>query len=162
MTPRVYRRDSHRYVFAASYLVVVAGAVVLATAVHPAFAAGAVPFLLLAWRTLRIGVVTADDGVTVRNVFRDRHIDWEHVSHFDWGSWWGFPTGGVWLDDGRFVRSFALNPPLEARTGQDPAVPKALAGLNAELAAVRGMRDADPPPPADAANARGQLGFDVD
>jgi hypothetical protein len=67
------------------------------------------PLLLLAWRTWRIG----------------------------WGDWWGFPIGGVWLVDGRFVRAFALNPPSERERGQSPGVPRALEGLNAELARMR-------------------------
>lgn len=135
--PRIYRRNVHRITFAATYAGLAAVGVLLAVSVHPAFALVTPPLLVLTWRTFRVGVVADANGVTVRNVCRDRRFAWARVARFDWGSWWGFPIGGVWLVDGSFVRAWALNPPFETKRGQNPAVPRALAGLNAELAATR-------------------------
>jgi len=96
--------------------------------VHPAFALGCIPWLMLAYLTFRIGIFPSSEGVLVRNVLRSRRIRWDEIERFDWGTWSGFPIGGVYLRDGRFVRAFALNPPFELKRGVDKAVPGALAG----------------------------------
>ncbi|MDX6475341.1 MAG: hypothetical protein QOH95_852 [Gaiellaceae bacterium] len=149
--PRLYRRNTHRLVFTAVY---VAGAIaaslpaVLAEApglVIVIVILGALLLVLLAWRTFRIAVLISGDEVVVRNVCRDRRVPLEQVSSFDWGDWWRFPIGGVWLLDGSFVRAFALNPPFELERGQDKAVPQALARLNAELDRARQAAEEDPP-----------------
>ena len=48
--------------------------------VHPVFALACVPGLLLAYRTLRIGVVVSSEGVLVRNVLRLRRVRWARSS----------------------------------------------------------------------------------
>jgi hypothetical protein len=133
----VYRRNFHRVAFSAVYAVGAVGTAVLAVVVQPAIAVGAILLVLLAWRTFRIGVVAGED-VTVRNVLRDRHVAWDIVDRFGWGMWGSSRIGGVYLRDGRFLRAFALNPPFEMGTSENPAVPRALDGLNAELARRRG------------------------
>jgi hypothetical protein len=118
--------------------------------VQPAFALGCVPWLLLAYRTYRIGVFTSRDDVLVRNVIRSRRIAWSMIERFDWGTWSGFAIGGVYLRDGRFVRAFALNPPFEFEQGADKTVRRALAGLNDELERARaaGTPSGEPSPEA--------------
>ena len=91
-----------------------------------------VGFVLLAYRTFTMQVSVSDVDVEVRNVFWTRRFGWDEVASFDWGTQMGFPLGGVYLTDGRFIRASALVSPLDAAS--DKAVPKALAGLNAELA----------------------------
>jgi hypothetical protein len=110
--------------------------------VHPAFAIGCLPWLVLAYRTFRIGIFPSSEGVLVRNVLRSRRLSWDAVERFDWGDWWGFPIGGIYLQTGEFVRAFALNPPFELTAGVDKAVPRALAGLNEELAHARAVGSA--------------------
>jgi Bacterial PH domain len=119
--------------------------------VHPLFALGCVPWLVLAYRTFRIGVYTSSDGVLVRNVLRSRRVPWGEIERFDWGTWSGFPIGGVYLRDGRFVRAFALNPPFDTEHGADKTVRRALAALNDELARARTAGSSSREPSSDAA-----------
>jgi hypothetical protein len=92
------------------------------------------PFLALSIRTMRIGVFTRPDGVTVRGVLRTWRLRWDEIAAFEWGTWGGWPCGTVRRVDGSRVVVFALNPPL----GSDDRVDVLLAGLNAELAARPG------------------------
>ena len=48
------------------------------------------PFLALSLRTMRIGLFTEPDGVTVRGVLRTRQIPWDQIAGFEWGKWGGF------------------------------------------------------------------------
>jgi hypothetical protein len=70
-----------------------------------------------------------------RHVYRRNahRITWSVIERFDWGTWSGFPIGGVYLHDGHFVRAFALNPPFDVKQGADKTIRRALAGLNEEL-----------------------------
>jgi hypothetical protein len=157
----VYRRNAHRITIALLWLVPAAFFALLAAAVQPAFALGCIPWLLLAYRTYRIGVFTSPDDVLVRNVMRSRRIAWSVVERFDWGTWSGFPIGGVYLHDGHFVRAFALNPPFDVKQGADKTVRRALAGLNEELERARaaGTTSAEPLPEAPATGKQ-QLSLD--
>jgi hypothetical protein len=118
--------------------------VAVATVSSPLVALGALPWLLLAWRTFRVGIYPSRDGVVVRNVLRSRRIPWSEISSFNWGRWWGFPIGGAYLLDGGFVRAFALNPPLELKKGTEKAVPRVLDALNEELERARAAGLASP------------------
>jgi hypothetical protein len=108
-----------------------------------------VGFALLAYRTLTMQVSVTDADVKVRNVFWTRVFGWDEIDRFDWGTQYGFRLGGVYLTDGRFIRASALASPLAAQA--DKEVPKALAGLTAELARHRQSNDVAPMPelPAD-------------
>jgi hypothetical protein len=152
----VYRRNEHRFVIAALFCFGAGLFAMFAWLVHPFFVLGCVPWLLLAYRMLSIGVFVSHDGVLVRNVLRSRRLAWSDVERFDWGDgWnlfpnvrvWSFPVGCVYLRSGGFVRAFALNPPFELDRGQDNAVPRALAGLNDELARARAAGQTDAPAP---------------
>jgi hypothetical protein len=157
---RVYRREAHRYILSLLYLAGAALFVVPAVLVHPTFALACIPWLLLAWRTFTIGIYPARDGVVVRNVLRSRRFAWNEIERFDWGDWWGFPIGGVYLRHGGFVRAFALNPPFELKQGRDKAVPQALEGLNEKLARTRGGRPSRREPPAAGPERGAQLRLD--
>jgi hypothetical protein len=123
------------------------------------YAALAVAFLVLAVRTMRVGVLTRRDGVTVRGVLSTRRLHWDEIERFEWGRWrgWGdYPCGVVRRADGSQLTVFALNPPFEFAAGESRAVPEALEALNAQLAAERGW-SAPPPsgaPPDPRATAR--------
>ena len=145
---RVYRRDAHRYVLSLLYLVGAALFLIPASFVHPAWALGCVPFVVLAALTFRIGVFPSVEGVTVRNVFRSRRLAWGEVERFALGDWWGFSIGGAYLRDGRFVRAFALNPPFELKPGVSKTIPRLLEGLNGELARARAGGSPPPQPGA--------------
>ena len=134
---RVYRRDAHRYVLSLLYLAGGALFLIPAVVVHPAWALGCVPFVVLAYLTFRIGIFPSADGVTVRNVLRSRRLAWDQIQRFDLGDWGGFSIGGAYLADGRFVRAFALNPPFEFKPGVSRTVPRLLEDLNAELGRAR-------------------------
>jgi len=134
---RVYRRDAHRYVLSLLYLAGGALFLIPAVVVHPAWALGCVPFVVLAYLTFRIGIFPSADGVTVRNVLRSRRLAWEEIQRFDLGDWGGFSIGGAYLADGRFVRAFALNPPFEFKPGVSTTVPRLLEELNVELERAR-------------------------
>jgi hypothetical protein len=152
----VYRRDAHRFVIAALFCFGAGLFAMFAWLVHPLFLLGCIPWLVLAYRMLRIGVFVSNDGVVVRNVLRSRRVPWSDVERFDWGTAWNggggsvlsFPVGCVYLRDGGCIRSTALNPPFELERGQSGAVPQALAGLNDELAHARaaGLTEAPTPP----------------
>jgi hypothetical protein len=102
-----------------------------------AYAAIALPFLLLGLRTMFIGVFTGPEGVKVRNVIRrTRRIPWRDVDAFVMGDRRGFPCGAVRLRDGTEITAFALNPPLELGT-PDRRTPWLLSELNGELARAR-------------------------
>jgi hypothetical protein len=155
----VYRRNAHRFVIAALFCVGAGLFAMFAWLVHPLFVLGCIPWLVLAYRMLRIGVFVSNDGVVVRNVLHSRRVRWSDVERFDWGTgWslsqnggvWSFPVGCVYLRSGGFVRALALNPPFELDRGHSGAVPLALAGLNDELARARaagltGARVPEPP-----------------
>ena len=73
----------------------------------------------------------------------------------------GLPIGGVYLRNGDFVRAFALNPPFELKKGVNKAVPRALDGLNEELAGARGGGGPSRPEPSTVGPAEGaQLRLD--
>jgi Bacterial PH domain len=98
------------------------------------------PFLALSVRTMRIGVFTDENGVTVRGVLRSRRLRWDEIAAFEWGAWGGWPCGTVRRADGSRIVVFALNPPL----GDDDRIDALLAELNAELAARPGSRSSGP------------------
>jgi hypothetical protein len=109
-----------------------------------------VAFLVLAVRTMRVGVLTGPDGVTVRGVLSTRRLRRDEIERFEWGRWrgWGnYPCGVVRRADGSQLTVFALNPPFEFAAGESRAVPDALEALNTQLAEARGWR---PPPPSGA------------
>lgn len=132
---RVYRRNEHRLggppfvlVFAALFVIpVIFGS-------SPVYLLGAIPFIWIAYRIFRIGVFVDDSGVTIRDIFSTKAtVPWEKIERFDWGKRRGHDFGGLYLTDGTFVAATAL----EAPWGSGKAVPKALAGLNEELARHR-------------------------
>jgi len=152
---RAYRRHTVRYAIAALWAVPVVVLGMFALDLSPdgvpvppgdrlILALIALPFLVLAVRTFRIGVFTRPDGVIVRGVMRTRHVPWERIGAFEWGHWGGFECGVIRLTDGSQVTVFALNPPFEIQAGQDRRVPELLAGLNEELAKARGWAEAPP------------------
>lgn len=147
---RTYRRNEHRIVMPLIYLLLAAPCVAILTT-RPATVGVAilalilVGLLFLAYRTFTMTVSVSDEDVEVRNVFGTRWFGWDEIVRFDWGTQMGFPIGGVCLIDGRFVRATALTPPLNS--GTDRAVPRALAGLNAELERHRGSAPAPLPEP---------------
>ncbi len=102
------------------------------------YAALCLPWIVLALRTLRIGVLPGRDGLVIRNVMRTRRVPWADVERFELGDWGGFPCGVARLADGGKVVISALNPPFEFQKGQHPVVPRLLAELNEDLAAARG------------------------
>ena len=67
------------------------------------------PFLVLSLRTMRIGLFTEPDGVTVRGVLRTHHIPWDQIAGFEWGKWGGFDLPMVRRTDGTCVVIYALN-----------------------------------------------------
>lgn len=114
------------------------------------YAALAVVFLVLAVRTMRVGVLTGPDGVTVRGVLSTRRLRWDEIERFELGRWrgWGdYPCGVVRRADGSQLTVFALNPPFELAAGESREVPDALEALNAQLAVARGW---SAPPPSGA------------
>ena len=121
----------------------------------------ALPFAVLAYRQLRIGVYPRADGVLIRHILRNQRLPWSEIDRFEWGIWrgWGsFPCGIVRLRNGSQVTISALNPPLEIERGQDPVVPRLLEGLNEEVSRARAAGLAGRPsatPDGDAANATG-------
>src|SRR3954447_1406872 len=129
---RVYPRNEHRSVITGLYCAAAAIFVVVAAVSSPVVAVGALPWLLLAWRTFRIGIYPSREGVVVRNTIRSRRLAWGEISRFDGGKWWGCPIGGAYLQSGGFVRAFALNPPFELKQGTEHAVPRVMAALNEE------------------------------
>lgn len=145
---RIYRRQGHRIGLALLYLVPISffGAFALnlgpgdepiPTADRLVYAALCLPWIVLALRTLRIGVLPSREGVLIRNVMRTRRAAWADIERFELGAWGGFPCGAARLVDGRSLTIFALNPPFEFQTGQDPVVPRLLGELNEDLAAAR-------------------------
>jgi hypothetical protein len=155
----VYRRHTARVVIAALWLVPVwwlgtfaldasPDGVPVPTGQRIVYAALCLPFLVLAVRTFRIGVLTREWGVVVRGVLWTWRLRWEEIAAFEWGEWrgaGGFDCGVVRREDGSQVTAFALNPPFEIHAGQDRRVPDMLAALNQELARARGWSS---PPPA--------------
>lgn len=108
------------------------------------YAALCLLWIVLAFRTLRIGVLPSRDGLVIRNVIRTRRVPWADIERFELGQWGGFPCGAARLVDGRSVTSFALNPPFELQAGQHPVVPRLLDELNQDLAAARAAGLASP------------------
>lgn len=132
---RVYRRNEHRLggppfvlVFAALFVIpVIFGS-------SPVYLLGAIPFIWIAYRIFRIGVFVDDSGVTIRDIFSTKAtVPWEKIERFDWGKRRGHDFGGLYLADGTFLAATAL----EAPWGEGKAVPRALTGLNEELARHR-------------------------
>jgi hypothetical protein len=134
-----YRRNTVRFGIGLLWLtpVAVLTPFILET---PIYAAICVPFLALSIRTMRIGVFTRPEGVTVRGVLRTWRLRWDEIAAFEWGLWGGWPCGMVRRADGSRVIVFALNPPYGGTGGVD----ELLDALNAELAAARGSRSSDP------------------
>jgi len=109
------------------------------------YAALCLPWLALAVRMLRIGVVLGEEGVAIRNVLRTRRLRWDEIERFEMGHWGGFPTGVARLRAGSWVRASALNPPAELQPWQNPLILRLLDGLNAELERARAAGLAGPP-----------------
>ncbi len=100
----------------------------------PLFLIGAIPFAWLAYRMLRIGVFADDEGVTVRDVVRrTKRVPWDAIDRFDLMGKRGYDVGVMYLKDGTSITPTALQGPW----GKGKAVPRALAGLNEELARHR-------------------------
>jgi Bacterial PH domain len=116
------------------------------------YAALAVAFLVLAVRTMRVGVITGPNGVTVRGVLSTRRLRWDEIERFEWGRWRGFgdyPVGVVRRRDGSAVTVLALNPPFEFVKGTDRRVPRLLEELNELLGRARGIPAPDSGAPPD-------------
>ena len=153
---RIYRRHGHRIGLALIYLVPVVyfgifaldngpGADPVPTSQRLLYAALCLPWLALAARTLRVGVLLTADGVVVRNVMRTRRLPWAEIERFELGEWGGFPCGAVRLRNGDSVTAFALNPPFELTPGEHPVVPRLLKELNEDLGRARAAGLAGPP-----------------
>lgn len=134
---RVYARLEHRLFLDVLLAMGAAFFVAAAVSAGPLWAIGALPFALLGYRIWRVGVCLSPEGVVVREVSRSSPLfPWSEIDRFDWGRRGGFPTGGVYLRDGRFIQSFALNPASKAM-GPDKCISRLLAELNAELERAR-------------------------
>jgi hypothetical protein len=145
---RIYRRHEHRFVLAVLELMVASVFVAPLLGAGPdhvgpgdavALALLAAPWLVLAWRTLRLGVIVRPEGIVVRNVLHTRRVPWADIERFALGTWrgpGGFACGVARLRDGGRVTLTALNPPL----GDLGAVPRLLDGLNDELERATGRR----------------------
>jgi hypothetical protein len=166
--PRVHRRQTVRLGLGALWLLPAAllayfaldlGGEGIPAGQRAVYGSLAAAFLVLAVRTLRIGVATGPCGVTVRGVLRTWTVPWEEVERFAWGAWrgpGGWSCGVVRRRDGSSITVFALNPPFELRPGEDRTVPDLLEALNARLAAARGWSeppDSGAPPDPRAAPA---------
>ncbi len=130
---RVYRRDEGRVVGSVFLL---AGAAIFGelARVNLLFVIGVVALLWIAYRLFRIGVFADDDGVTVRDVLRTRkRVPWDEIDRFDLVRKRGYDAGGMYLKDGSLFTPIALQGPW----GEGTAVPRALSGLNEELARHR-------------------------
>jgi hypothetical protein len=141
LEPQVFRRNQHRLLLPALYVVPIVLFSYSAVVATPFLWIGTAFWAWLAYRTFRIGVFTSSKGVVVRNVCRSRRLAWWQIRTFAWGRWGGFPIGGAYLLDGSFVKAFALNPPFEFTPGQSPGVPEALEGLNRELERARALEE---------------------
>lgn len=127
---RVYRRNEARVgvPFFALGTAVLCG--VLAQ-LHLVFVVGVVAFVWIAYRWFRIGVFADDEGVTIRDVLRIRkRVPWQEIDRFGLVRKRGYDVGVMYLSDGTVVAPTALQGPW----GQGQAVPRAVAGLNEELA----------------------------
>lgn len=153
---RIYRRNAHRLLLPILYMAPVAFFGIFALDLGPGsspapgerivYGALCLPWLALAVRTLRIGVVVGEEGVTVRNVLRTRRVRWEDIDCFELGKWGGFPIGAARLHDGRAVRAAALNPPAYLGPEPEPGISRLIGELNAELDRARAAGLAGPAP----------------
>lgn len=108
-----------------------------AVVAHPIFAIVTIPLVWIAYRIWRIGVYISGDGAIIREVLGSSPLlPWSDIDRFDWGCRGRFMTGGLYLRNGQFLPSFALNPP-SSLLGPDTSIPRLLAALNQELERAR-------------------------